>query len=141
MIKKSLFLKYQLHNKYLKKNTIRNLSKKFDRVFSDVVKDINNPKKTLNFLNEIKMHFKQKELDRFQNFNKIALIGMGGSILGAEAVHSFLETKIKKKMFFFNDLDEKKILNFKKKENLSKILFIIISKSGNTIETLSNTFF
>ena len=25
------------------------------------------------------------------------------------------------------------------KKNLSKILFIIISKSGNTIETLSNT--
>ncbi len=141
MIKKSLFLKYQLQNKYLKKNTIINLSKKFDHIFSDVIEDINNPKKTLNVLNKIKMNFKQKELDRFKNFNKIALIGMGGSILGAEAIHSFLETNIKKKMFFFNDLDEKKILNFKKKENMSKILFIIISKSGNTIETLSNAFF
>ena len=141
MIKKSLFLKYQLQNKYLKKNTIINLSKKFDHIFSDVVEDINNPKKTLNVLNKIKMNFKQKELDRFKNFNKIALIGMGGSILGAEAIHSFLETNIKKKIFFFNDLDEKKILNFKKKENMSKILFIIISKSGNTIETLSNAFF
>jgi glucose-6-phosphate isomerase len=126
VIKKSLFLKYQLQNKYLKKNTIINLSKKFDHIFSDVIEDINNPKKTLNVLNKIKMNFKQKELDRFKNFNKIALIGMGGSILGAEAIHSFLETNIKKKMFFFNDLDEKKILNFKKKENMSKILFIII---------------
>ena len=32
------------------------------------------------------------------------------------------------------------ILKFKKKENLNKILFLVISKSGNTIETLSNLF-
>ena len=42
--------------------------------------------------------------------------------------------------FFFNDLNEKKIKNFKKKENFEKVLFLIISKSGNTVETLSNTF-
>ena len=36
---------------------------------------------------------------------------------------------------------KRKLISFKKKENLSKILFIIISKSGNTIETLSNAFF
>ena len=29
---------------------------------------------------------------------------------------------------------------YKKKEKLSNTLFIIISKSGNTVETLSNTF-
>lgn len=37
-------------------------------------------------------------------------------------------------------MDENKLYDFKKKENLSKVLFIIISKSGNTIETLSNLF-
>ena len=65
---------------------------------------------------------------------------MGGSILGVEAIYSFLKKKIKKKVFFFNDLDENKISCFKKNQKLSKVLFIIISKSGNTIETLSNTF-
>ncbi len=65
---------------------------------------------------------------------------MGGSILGAEATYNFLQAKIKKKIYFFNDLDENKIISFKKKENLTKILFIIISKSGNTVETLSNIF-
>ena len=65
---------------------------------------------------------------------------MGGSILGIEAIHSFLKIKIKKKIYFFDDLDSNKILNFKKKENSKKVLFLIISKSGNTIETLSNTF-
>ena len=51
----------------------------------------------------------------------------------------FLE-KNKKKVYFFDDLDENKLISLKKKEYLPKILFIIISKSGNTIETLSNTF-
>ena len=65
---------------------------------------------------------------------------MGGSILGTEAIYNFFQKKIKKKFYFFNNLDENKLYDFKKKENLSKVLFIIISKSGNTIETLSNLF-
>ena len=64
---------------------------------------------------------------------------MGGSILGAEAIHNFLRRKIKKKIYFFNNLDEEQVAEFKKK-NLSNILFIIISKSGETVETLSNIF-
>ena len=65
---------------------------------------------------------------------------MGGSILGSEAIYNFLEKKIKKRIYFFNDLNEDKITNFKKRNKLSKVLFIIISKSGNTIETISNMF-
>ena len=63
---------------------------------------------------------------------------MGGSILGAEAISNFLEKKIKKKIYFFNDLNIEKISNFNKIRNKKKVLFLIISKSGNTIETLSN---
>ena len=65
---------------------------------------------------------------------------MGGSILGAEAIYNFLQIKVKKKVYFLNDLDEDKVTNLKKNKNLSKFLFVVISKSGNTIETLSNAF-
>ena len=65
---------------------------------------------------------------------------MGGSVLGAEAMYNFFGSKIKKKIYFFDDLNENKLLEFKRNEKLSNILFIIISKSGNTIETLSNSF-
>ena len=65
---------------------------------------------------------------------------MGGSILGSMSIYNFLESKIKKKVYFFDDINEKKIIDIKKKENLKKVLFLIISKSGNTVETLSNTF-
>ena len=71
-------------------------------------------------------------------FENIAIIGMGGSILGTESIYYFLKKKIKKRFIFFSDLDTEKIKNFKKTVNSNKILFIVISKSGNTIETLTN---
>ena len=47
------------------------------------------------------------------------------------------DKKDRKKFYFFDDLNEKKLLNFKKEENLNKVLFLIISKSGNTSEVLT----
>lgn len=115
--------------------------KKFDRIFLKIKSDIKNTEKTLNvFDNNFKFDFKLKNLKQFKKFKTIALIGMGGSILGSEAIYQFLQAKIKKKVYFFNDLDENILKKFKNKEVKSKVLFIIISKSGNTIETLSNTF-
>ena len=63
---------------------------------------------------------------------------MGGSILGAKAIYSFLKYKIKKEFFFLDNLDTKKILEINKNINVDKTLFIVISKSGNTLETLIN---
>ena len=65
---------------------------------------------------------------------------MGGSILGLQAIYNFLQKKISKKIYFFDDIDNQKIVNFKKNINVNRTLFIIISKSGTTVETLSNSF-
>ena len=125
----------------MKKSKSKNLLSQFKKVFNEVSKDINNNEKTISILNkDFKFSLKLKELKKFKRFKTIALIGMGGSILGAEAINNFLENKISKKVYFFNDLNENKILDFKKREKTSNVLFIIISKSGNTIETLSNAF-
>jgi glucose-6-phosphate isomerase len=139
--KNNLFTKNNIQGKYLNKVSLKKFSKDFKKIFFDIEEDIRNSKKTLNTINQ-KMHlnFKFKDLDKFKKFKKIAIIGMGGSILGAEAISSFLRKKIKKKIYFFDDLNETKILDFKKKEKLNKILFLIISKSGNTVETLTNSF-
>ena len=137
MNKKNLTLKNNIQKKYIKKN----FSKNFDTVFKDTINEVNSPNKTLNTLNKkFKFNCNIKELNKFKKFKIIALIGMGGSILGAEAINNFLEKKIRKRIYFFNNLDERKLMKFKKKESLDKVLFLIISKSGNTIETISNTF-
>ena len=59
---------------------------------------------------------------------------MGGSILGSEAIYSFLNHKIKKNFLFVNNLKSEK----EKFLNKNKTLNIIISKSGNTLETVAN---
>ena len=138
MISNNLFLKNNINSKKLKNFSIKSLSKKFDKIFLEISKDLKDSKKTLNVLNnKLKLNL---NINKFQKYKKIAIIGMGGSILGSEAIYNFFKNKIKKKVYFLNDIDENKISDLKKKENLSKVLFIIISKSGNTIETLSNTF-
>ena len=119
----------------------KKLSKNFNEVYLSIKKDIKDKEKTLNVLDDkFKFNCAIKDLKKFKKFKTIAIIGMGGSILGAEAIYNFLGSKIKKEIFFFDDLDESKVSSFKKNKNLSKILFLVISKSGNTIETLSNMF-
>ncbi len=83
--------------------------------------------------NNYNYSFKKKNLHYFKKYNEFNLIGMGGSVLGAEAIYDFLNHKIKKKFYFFSNLQNIKILQSKKKR-----LNIIISKSGNTLETVSN---
>tara|TARA_B100001093_G_scaffold503823_1_gene558739 strand:+ start:1283 stop:2500 length:1218 start_codon:yes stop_codon:yes gene_type:complete len=141
VIKKNLFYKNYIQKKYLNNNSLKKLSKEFKKIIFNINHDIENTKKTLNVLNEkFKFNFKIKDLKKFKKFKTIAVIGMGGSILGAEAIHGFLKMKIKKKIYFFDNLNSNKITDFKKKRDLKKVLFLIISKSGSTIETLSNTF-
>jgi len=60
---------------------------------------------------------------------------MGGSILGAETIYQFLNHKVKKKFIFLNNLKS----NLSKKDKSKKIINLIISKSGNTIETILNS--
>ena len=112
-------------------------------------KKLTKKKKILNFLNfrtlikkypllksltyEYNYSFKKKDLKNLKNYQEFNLIGMGGSALGAEAIYDFLSHKIKKKFFFFSNLQ-----NFKISKPDKKRLNIIISKSGNTLETVSN---
>jgi glucose-6-phosphate isomerase len=141
VIKKNLFLKNNIQHKYFKYNLLNRFIKNFQKIKEEVNSDINSTEKTLCVLNsKFKFNFDNKNFKKFKKFKKIVIIGMGGSILGAEAIYNFLNTKIKKKIYFFNDLNPDSISSLKKKENFNKVLFLIISKSGNTVETLSNTF-
>ena len=83
--------------------------------------------------NNYNYSFQKKNLLNFKKYDEFNLIGMGGSILGAQAIYNFLSHKIKKKFFFYNNLQNIRITKSNKKR-----LNIIISKSGNTLETLSN---
>ena len=79
--------------------------------------------------------YNKKLLNKLKKYSKINLIGMGGSSLGARSIYNFLKKKIKKDFNFNDNLSLKKLKN-KKTKNL---LNLIISKSGNTLETIVNT--
>ena len=97
----NLFLKDNIKTKYLKKNLLKNLSEKIKKIFFEIENDIKVPRNTLNILNnKLKLNFKIEEIKKFKKFKTIALIGMGGSILGSEAIYGFLKKKIKKKNLF-----------------------------------------
>jgi len=95
--------------------------------------------KEIRLLDSLKENYKYsysksqiKKINKSKNFR---LIGMGGSTLGAEAIYQFLNHKIKKNFIFINNLNPKLKNNHKK----IKATNIIISKSGNTLETIANS--
>ena len=134
---KSLFPK-----KYYKKNEEKKLLARFKREYEKILENVDKPNNIFYMLNK-KFHynFKQKELGQFKKYKNIIIIGMGGSILGAETIYQFLKKKIKKNVTFLDNIDFEKIETLKKKINNKDYLFLVISKSGNTVETISNLFY
>ena len=81
-----------------------------------------------------KNSYSKKTILKFKKYNYVKIIGMGGSILGAEAIYDFLKKKIKRKLTFINNLNSNSDSFQDKNINLN----LIISKSGNTLETIAN---
>ena len=77
--------------------------------------------------------YNKKSLKSLDDTLDYRIIGMGGSTLGTQAIYDFLKKKIKKKFSFIDNLVSKQKLLFDKSYNN-----LVISKSGNTIETIVN---
>ena len=97
-------------------------------------------KRLINSDNHILLSMKDNYKDSYdkklvldlKKYNNINLIGIGGSILGTKAIYNFLKPKKK-----FNFID--KFSNFSFKQKDKKSINLVISKSGNTLETISNS--
>ena len=79
-----------------------------------------------------KDNFTKNIILKYKKNTNYRVIGMGGSSLGTQKIYDFLKYKIKKKFVFSDNL--KVNLNKDKK----KYTNLIVSKSGNTIETIVN---
>ena len=76
--------------------------------------------------------FNKSFLNKIKKKKNYRLLGMGGSTLGSQAIYQFFGSAVKNNFEFIDNLQSKKNINKKKYTNL------IISKSGNTIETIVN---
>ena len=100
-----------------------------------LTKLINQPNEVINSLKkDYKDNYSSNEIKKYKSKKLFNVIGMGGSSIGANAIYSFLNTKIKKKFLFYKNLQS----NFKNKKSKNAIN-LVISKSGNTIETIVNS--
>jgi len=74
--------------------------------------------------------------DKIEN---IVVLGIGGSSLGAKAIYEFLKPvkQPTRKLYFFESTDPLNIMDLLSKIDLKKSHFLIISKSGTTVETIS----
>lgn len=82
------------------------------------------------FLEDVKKH----------DFTEIVQIGIGGSDLGPRAIYLALEAYKKKerRAHFISNVDPDDAHRVLSELNIEKTLFVIVSKSGSTLETLTN---
>ena len=107
-------------------------NEKIKQLLNKTLKDRNEVIQSLD--KNYKNSYNINKLSKFKTSKNFKIIGMGGSTLGAQAIYDFLKPKIKKNFEFIDNLQPIR----KKKDNKNYTNFII-SKSGNTIETIANS--
>ncbi len=113
----------------------KKINKKLKIFYKSIVENRTKKKNLINsFTKSYSYSFDKKKIIKFKKFKIFQIFGMGGSSLGAKAIYDFVNHKIKKKFYFYDNLDLKNQL-LKKNQ---KIFSIVISKSGNTLETIVN---
>ena len=109
---------------------LNHTNKKIKKIFSEILNKDNEILKSLtpNYKNQ----YSKSLIQKFKKKKVLKIIGMGGSILGTQAIHDYLRHKIKKEIFFFDNIET----NLKIKKRATNL---IISKSGTTLETIVNS--
>lgn len=127
---------------YTDKNIAKRIYEKDHTVWSDTPTEVTNrldwlisPEETLSHLDEINSFVEDVREDGFTN---VLLLGMGGSSLAPEVFRfsfgvkeGFLDLEV------LDSTDPGNVLEYTEKFNPEKTLYIVSTKSGGTIETLS----
>ena len=122
---------------FLKNNSTlyKNNSRKCSEIFKNLIRNKENF-----FFNTLsydyqKSIFLKKIFLKKKLLKNVLIIGMGGSVLGSKMLSSFFG--LDKNYYFLDSLNNPTVNDFIKKD-LSKFSIFIISKSGQTLETLTN---
>ena len=110
---------------------IKKNNSKVKKKFNVLLKENNSIIKSLGKL--YKYSFEKNYIKKFKNNLNFRIIGMGGSSLGTKAIYDFLKDKINKNFEFIDNLNPSN-----KKKSKKNFVNLVVSKSGNTIETIVN---
>lgn len=106
---------------------------------------LNEVKRIADFANDV--HSGKILNEKGEKYTTVCQIGIGGSDLGPRAMYLALENWAKKngsfkmKAEFISNVDPDDAASVCKKLDISKTIFILVSKSGTTLETLTNESF
>ena len=116
-------------SKELKK--VEETTTKYNKIFTSLP--------SLNIINEVddinEIKLMSEEISK--NKDQFIVLGTGGSNLGAMALINILNQSKSKKIKFYDNIDPIKFMNSIEQFDIEKLGIIIISKSGETLETLS----
>ncbi len=81
-----------------------------------------------------------RDLEKKDTFTDMVQVGIGGSDLGPRAIYYALKAyeKPDRRAHFFSNVDPDDGVSLIKDLELSKTLFVVVSKSGSTLETRTN---
>ena len=109
-------------------------NKKIKKFFYEMLQKKNSSYRVIDtFSKNYKYSFNLRKIASFKRYGAISVFGLGGSSLCIKAIYDFLKFKIKKKVYFYDNLDST-VSKIDKNKNLD----IVISKSGSTLETIVN---
>ena len=80
-----------------------------------------------------------KEFFSARSYDRVVLLGIGGSSVGARALYEMLRPRVRKNLRFeiLDNLDGHSVNRALEGLNCARTIFIVSSKSGGTIETIS----
>ena len=79
-----------IYNKNINGKLKKEFLSNYNSINKEIVASIDDSEKTLNILNKnYKFNFNFNDLKKFKKFKKIAIVGMGGSILGLRQFITF----------------------------------------------------
>ena len=114
----------------LKKKNNKNIK----NLFSEILQKKESSYRVIHtFSNKYQYSYNKKKISKFKKYKSISIFGLGGSSLCIKAIYDFLGFKIRKKVYFYDNLDAA-VPKIIKNKNLD----IVISKSGSTLETIVN---
>ena len=109
-------------------------NKKIKRLFSEILQKKDPDCKVIDsFSNKYQFSYSKKNISKFKKYKTISIFGLGGSSLCVKAIYDFFRFRIRKKIYFYDNLNVA-VPKLAKNKNLD----IVISKSGSTLETIVN---
>jgi len=123
MSKKEIIFQNYLYNSKQYKINIKKTKKILNSLLIDLKKSniplLDSYKENYDF------DFTNQLIKKYSKYKNIIIFGMGGSILGTKSIFSFFKKKIKKEVFFFDNLDLNLFTEYKEIKNLKSSCFIV----------------